>query len=138
MAKVDPKRSRHFESVKSNLEEHARVFSTYQRQAGSAREEVESWSLEKYLDVMESFVVVNRIQHPEEMWGDLWFKCSCKHCHVHACCPESMLFSMILNKDLKMPPKWGRLEPSDRKRKGRPTEKRVENAMGNACLRAQQ
>ena len=33
---------------------------------------------------------------------------------------------MLLNKKLKVPPKWSRMEPSDRKRRGRPTEKRVE------------
>ncbi len=32
---------------------------------------------------------------------------------------------MILNQKFELPPKWSRLEPSDRNRRGRPTEKRV-------------
>ncbi len=120
MAKDDPKRAREFESLKAEIEQHAKVYSTYQKQAGSAAEKVGTWSLEKHLDVVESFVVVNRIQHPEKQWGELLVKCSCKHCHVHVCCAESVLFSMMLNKKLKMPRKWPRLERSDRKRRRLP------------------
>ena len=41
-----------------------------------------------------------------------------KHCHIHNCCAESILFSMILNRKFKLPSKWSRCEPSDRKHGG--------------------
>lgn len=49
---------------------------------------------------------------------------------AHASLAESILLSMILNPGLKLPPKWSRLEPSDRKRRGRPTEMRVQKLRG--------
>ena len=79
--------------------------------------------------------MVTRIMSPEEKWGDIWFKCSCKYCHIHACCAESILLSMVLNPALKLPPKWSRLEPGDRKRRGRPTEKRVQKLRGEIDAR---
>ena len=126
MAKVDPNRKRKLESILTDIQGHFKTYQTYRKQTGAAAAEVGSWSIDKYLDVMESFNIVTRIKHPEEKWGEIWFKCSCKYCHVHACCGESLLFSMVLNKKLLLPPKWSRLEPSDRKRRGRPTDKRVE------------
>ena len=42
---------------------------------------------------------------------------------------------MILNPALKIPPKWSRMEPGDRKRRGRPTEKRVQKLKGEIDAR---
>ena len=42
---------------------------------------------------------------------------------------------MILNPALKLPPKWSRMEPGDRKRRGRPTEKRVQKLKGEIDAR---
>ena len=42
---------------------------------------------------------------------------------------------MILNPALKLPPKWSRMEPGDRKRRGRPTEKRVLKMKGEIDAR---
>ena len=111
------------------------MYRIYRGQNSAHAEEVRSWSIDKYLDVMESFRVVTRIKSPEVKWGDIWFKCSCKYCHIHACCAESILLSMILNPALKLPPKWSRMEPGDRKRRGRPTEKRVLKMKGEIDAR---
>ena len=73
MARIDPKRNRSYECVRKEVQQHAIVYSTYQKQACTAREEVESWIIEKYLDVMVSFVVVNHIQHPDEPLGEFLF-----------------------------------------------------------------
>jgi hypothetical protein len=67
IAKADPKRNRSSESLKAELEQHSKLSSTYQKQAESAAEEVRTWSLDKYLDVIESLVVVNRTRTQEEM-----------------------------------------------------------------------
>ena len=83
------------------------------------------WGLVKYLEVMDNFILVSRIQHPDEPWGEFWFKCSCKHSHVHGCCRESIVWSMFLNHNLKIPAKYAVLEPHNRKKKGKPTEKRI-------------
>ena len=84
------------------------------------------WDLEEYLDVMDTAVLVTRIDtKTEELWGDLYFKCSCKTCFVRGCCRESVIWSMVLNPKLVINPKYAKLEPGERKRKGRPTEKRV-------------
>ncbi len=127
-AKVDPNRKRWLESILNDIQGHFRTYQTYHKQTGAASAEVSTWSIDTYLDVMESFDIVIRIKPPDEKWGEIWFKCSCKYCHVHACCGESLLFSMILNRTLKLPPnlKWSRLEPSHRKRRGRPIDKRPE------------
>ncbi len=72
---------------------------------------------------------LTRIRALEEKWGGIWFKGLCKHCHIHVCFGESVLFGIILSHTLKLHPDWSEWsckEPSDRKRRGRPTEKRVE------------
>ncbi len=53
------------------------------------------------------------------------YKCSCKASHVRGCCSENLLWSMVLNHKLVMPPKWLRHQLGERKWKGRPTEKRL-------------
>ena len=50
-------------------------------------------------------------------------------------CAECILLSMVSNLALKHPPKWSRLEPGDRKRRGRPTEKRVQKLRGEIDAR---
>ena len=102
LAKLDPKRKRG-ESLLEDLHERVRLYRIYRGQTSTNAAEVRSWSIDKYLDVMESFRVVTRIKSPEETWGDIWFKCSCKYCHIHACCAESILLSMVLNPALKLP-----------------------------------
>ncbi len=97
MAKVDLNSKRRPESILNDIQGHFRTYQTYHRQTGAASAEVSTWSVDKYLDVMEPFNIVTRIKSPEEQWGDIWFKYSFKYCHVHACCGESLLFSMILN-----------------------------------------
>ena len=75
---------------------------------------------------MGSFTMLNHITGPaSEHWGDMKFKCSCKGCHVRGCCRENLLWSMVLNHKLVMAPKWSKHQPGERKRKGRPTEKRL-------------
>jgi hypothetical protein len=60
-----------------------------------------------------------------EQWGGLKFKCSCKACYVLGSCRENLLWSMVLNHKLTMPPKWSRHQSGERKQKRRPTEKRL-------------
>ena len=59
-------------------------------------------------------------------FGELKFKCNCKGCYVRGCCRDSLLWSMVLNPKLIIPPKYAKREPALRKKRGRPTEKRVE------------
>ncbi len=87
---------------------------------------VNEWHLSEYLEVLGSFTLLNHIKgDASQQWGDMTFKCSCKACHVRGCCRENLLWSMVLNHKLVMPPKWLRHQPGERKRKGRPTEKRL-------------
>ena len=71
MAQVDPKRNLSLDCLQAQIQDHARVYDIYSNQVGSGREEVASWSMEEYLDVMETFHIVKRIKAPEEKWGDL-------------------------------------------------------------------
>ena len=87
---------------------------------------VDTWPLEHYLAVMESFHVITRIRNKDESWGELKFKCNCKGCHVRGCYRENLLWSMVLNPELIIPPQYAKREPALRKKKGRPTDKRVE------------
>ena len=84
--------------------------------------------MEHYLDVMESFHVITRIlvSKQDESFGELKFKCNCKGCYVRCCCRDSLLWSMVLNPNLILPPNYAKREPALRKKRGRPTEKRVE------------
>ncbi len=87
---------------------------------------VDEWHLSKYLEVLGSFTLLNHIKgDASQQWGDMKFKCSCKACHVRGCCRENLLWSMVLNHKLVIPPKWSRHQPGERKRKGCPTEKRL-------------
>ena len=88
--------------------------------------EQSTWDMEYYLDVMESFHVISRISKQDESFGDLKFKCNCKGCLVRGCCRDSLLWGMVLNPNLILPPKYAKREPALRKKRGRPTEKRVE------------
>jgi hypothetical protein len=90
---------------------------------------VDSWGIEKYLQVMDSMYVVTRIEKADERWGELMFKCSCKACFVRCCCAHNLIWSMILNPTLVIPPKFAKLEPAHRKKRGRPTVKRVARLM---------
>ncbi len=67
MAKVDPNRKRRLESILTDIQGHFRAYQTYRRQTGAASAEVSTWSIDKYLDVMESFNIVTRIKPPEEI-----------------------------------------------------------------------
>ncbi len=75
---------------------------------------------------MEIFHVITRIRNKEECWGELKFKCNSKACYVRCCCRDDLLWSMVLNPKLVIPPKYGEHEPALRKKKGCLTEKRVE------------
>ena len=129
MYRLDPNGKRSVTEVHTALQPYFRDYQAFMRQhetgtAFAAR--VARWDLEEYLDVMDTAVVVTRIDtKKEELWGDLYFKCSCKPCFVRGCCRESVIWSMVLNPKLVIPPKYAKLEPGERKRKGRPTEKRV-------------
>ena len=47
----------------------------------------------------------------DELWGDMYFKCSCKRCFLSGCCQECLIWSMVLNPGLIAPPKNAKLEP---------------------------
>jgi hypothetical protein len=129
--RLDPNKTRSLDDVMTEVHPLVREYQAFLEQdTPRYNDTVSKWGLEKYLDVMDNFFLVSRIQHPDEPWGDFWFKCCCKHCHVNGCCRESMVWSMFLNHNLKMPAKYAVLEPHNRKKKGKPTEKRV------AALRA--
>jgi hypothetical protein len=123
---LDPTTKRSVESVQDDLRPHFRNYVSFMAQHQPAgRDTVAGWGLPQYLDVLDSFRLISRIKPPDEPWGDLVFKCSCKHCHVHGCCGESVLWSMFLSPSLKIPGKFAVLEPANRKKRGRPTEKRI-------------
>ena len=129
MYRLDPKGTRDLNDVHSALQPYFRDYQAFMRQhetgTGFANR-VARWDLEEYLDVMDTAVVVSRIDNKkDDLWGDLYFKCSCKLCFVRACCRESVIWSMVLNPKLVIPPKYAKLEPGEPKRKGRPTDKRV-------------
>jgi hypothetical protein len=56
--------------------------------------------------------------------GNIFLKCLCKACFVRGCCKENVIWSMVLNPSLVLLPKYAKLEPGARKRRGSPTEKR--------------
>jgi hypothetical protein len=82
--------------------------------------------------VNENFHVLTRIVKADEAWGELKFKCNCKRCCIHCCCGQSLAWSMVLIPKLIMTPKYAKLAPYLRKKKGRTTAKRIE------LLKAQQ
>jgi hypothetical protein len=129
MYKLDPKCTRSVDDVHAALMPYFSEYQAFLRQHEDRyKDVVGQWDLPKYLDVMESMVVVTRIEKSDESWGELKFKCSCKFCFVRCCCRENLIWSMVLNPKLVMPPKYAKLEPSERKKKGRPTEKRLKDA----------
>ena len=126
MYTLDPDNKRPLLDVVKDLKEYITDFQAFMCQHKTKYKEIiESWDLLKYLEVMDIFFLISWIKHPDAPWGDIFFKCSCKRCHVHVCCRESIIWSMLLNHDLKLPPRYAFLEPYNRKKKGRPTEKRV-------------
>jgi hypothetical protein len=98
----------------------------------SGRQTVAGWGLEQYLDVLDSFLLISCIKSPNAPWGELVLKCSCKYCYVHTCCSDSLICSMILNPNLKIPGNYAVLEPANRKKRGLPTDKRVEQLQKSA------
>ena len=125
--RLDPKCTRKILDVVRSLSPYLEEFKTFcvqHEESNKAR--VEAWDMEHYLDVMESFHVITRICKQDESFGELKFKCNCKRCYVHGCCRDSLLWSMVLNPKLIIPPKYAKREPALRKKRGRPTEKRVE------------
>ncbi len=76
--------------------------------------------------------MLTRIVKADESWGELNFKCNRKRCLIHCCCAQSLAWSMVLNLQLVVPPKYAKLAPYLLKKRGRPTAKRVE------LLKAQQ
>jgi hypothetical protein len=128
MYRLDPHGSRTLTYMHNALKPYFRDYQIFLEQHDpKAKTTVDAWDLETYLDIMDTAHVITRIDtKKDELWGDLMFKCSCKTCFVKACCRESVIWSMVLNPGLKIPPKYAKLEPGARKRRGRPTEKRVE------------
>ena len=125
--RLDPKCTRKILDVVRSLSPYLEEFKTFcvqHEESNKAR--VDAWDMEHYLDVMESFHVITRISKQDESFGELKFKCNCKRCYVHGCCRDSLLWSMVLNPKLIIPPKYAKREPALRKKRGRPTEKRVE------------
>ena len=124
---LDPNGTRKVERVRQELVPYLRKYQTFLDQHKPAqRAIVDKWHLSEYLEVMGSFTMLNHITGPaSEHWGDMKFKCSCKGCHVRGCCRENLLWSMVLNHKLVMPPKWSKHQPGERKRKGCPTGKRL-------------
>ncbi len=66
---------------------------------------MDGWDMEPYLDVMESFHVVTCIIKKDKCFGELKFKYNCKGCYNHGCCRETLLWSMVLNPNIVIPPK---------------------------------
>ena len=129
----DPNNKRPLESVMEDLTERVKDYQAFLGQnTARYKDAVREWGLVKYLEVMDSFTFMSRIKHPDEPWGKFVFKCSCKHCHVHGCCRESIVWSMLLDHTLKIPAKYAVLEPHNRKKKGKPTEERI------AAMRAEE
>jgi len=123
MFELDPCKTRSLESVMTDLTPYIMDFRAFLLQhTDEHRATVADWSLEHYLDVLDSMRLVTRIT---PAWGQLQFKCSCKHCHVHGCCRETVICSMLLDHTLKIPGKYAHLTPGIRKRRGKPTDKRV-------------
>ena len=124
---IDPKGTKKVMDVARRLEPYLRDFTLF---CGQHLEEnkaiVDGWPMEQYLSVMESFHIITRIRNKDECWGELKFKCNCKGCHVRGCCRDNLLWSMVLNPELIIPPMYAKREPALRKKKGRPTDKRVE------------
>ena len=127
MYTVDPKGSRKLNHVMRDLQPYFRAFIVFcDQHLECNRAEVDGWSLEEYLQANENFHVLTRIVKADESWGELKFKCNCKRCFIHCCCAQSLAWSMVLNPKLVMPPKYAKLAPYLRKKKGRPTAKRIE------------
>jgi hypothetical protein len=127
MYTVDPKGSRKLTNVMRDLQPYFRAFIVFcDQHLECNRAEVDGWSLEEYLQANENFHVLTRIVKADESWGELKFKCNCKRCFIHCCCGQSLAWSMVLNPKLIMPPKYAKLSPNLRKKKGRPTAKRIE------------
>ena len=123
---IDPTKKRRLESVMKDLQPYYRDFKAFLLQhTDEHKATVDAWTLEHYLDVLDSMRLVSRIRHPDPQWGQLQFKCSCKHCHVHGCCRETIVCSMLLDPKLKIPGKYASLTPAERKKRGKPTDKRV-------------
>jgi hypothetical protein len=129
---LDPKGTRNRDRVISDLKSYQRDYRHFLSQHEPAHKAiVDTWHLSKYLEVMGNFTIVERIKgDATQQWGELKCKCSCKGCHVRGCCRENLLWSMVINPKLVMPPKWSRHQPGERKRKGRPTEKRIAKLKG--------
>jgi hypothetical protein len=127
MFTVDPKGSRKLDHVMRDLKPYFQAFAAFCDQHLECNKDIlDGWSLEEYLTVNENFHVLTRIVKADEAWGELKFKCNCKRCFIHCCCGQSLAWSMVLNPKLIMPPKYAKLSPNLRKKKGRPTAKRIE------------
>ena len=130
MYDLDPTGKRKLEAVHKALLPYVQEYRVFMDQhLDKHKATVDSWGIEKYLQVMDSMYVVTRIEKDDERWGELMFKCSCKACFVRCCCAHNLIWSMILNPTLVIPPKFAKLEPAHRKKRGRPTVKRVARLM---------
>ncbi len=78
---------------------------------------------------MDSFHVLTRIRNKDQRWGKLKFKGNCKACYVRCCCRDNVLWSMVLNQKVVIPPKYAKREPALHKKNGRPTEKLIARLM---------
>jgi hypothetical protein len=126
MYHLDPNKTRSIDDIMTELHPLVREYQAFLEQGTTKyKDAVSKWGLVKYLEVMDNFNLVSRIKHPDEPWGEFWFKCSFKHCHVHGCCRESIIWNMFLNHTLKILPKYAVLEPHNREKRGKPTEKRI-------------
>ena len=124
---IDPKGTKKVMDVARRLEPYVLDFALFcDQHLEENKVIVDSWPLEQYLSVMESFHLITRIRNKDESWDELKFKCNCKGCHVRGCCRDNLIWSMVLNPALVIPPKYAKREPALRKKKGRPTDKRVE------------
>jgi hypothetical protein len=128
MCRLDPDDSRHLPDMCTALKPYFRYYHIFLEQhEPKFKAAVYAWDLDMYLDVLDTANVVTRIDNKkDELCGDLYFKCSCKMCFVRGCRRRSVIWSMVLNPGLILPPKYTKLEPGARKRRVRPTKKRVE------------
>ena len=95
---IDPKGTKKVMDVARRLEPYVRDFALFcDQHLEENKVIVDSWPLEQYLSVMESFHLITRIRNKDESWGELKFKCNCKGCHVRGCCRDNLLWSMVLN-----------------------------------------
>ena len=81
--------------------------------------ECDSWDIRTILHTMESFVTL-QLLHPGKYYSkDCWWKCTCPFYFQHAHCRDSLLATMLVNKEAVVPSEFVQALIRDRKKRGR-------------------